>query len=247
MISRKRKTPSTKASAEQADISPWLTRETPHVRRALETASRHFDKNDTMDVHTLEAVYGKESRFGQTRGKRNSDKPSGDFQIEKDLAKKMGLQVNATNDERFDVDPASAAAAKILKTSDNYFREGTSLQKGITAIPIEDAEERKKFNLAAYHAGDTRVITAQKLALQAGEDPTKWDNVKKYLEKAGEKKKLADQTCEYVNTVSQYEKTFDRKSKANVNSKYKKTKPIDPYPSGGHWITKDGRHILIKD
>lgn len=47
--------------------------------------------------------------------------------------------------------------------------------------------------------------------------------------------------------MSGYEEEFDKKSKADPNAKYKKAKPVDPYPSGGHWITKDGRHILIKD
>jgi hypothetical protein len=47
--------------------------------------------------------------------------------------------------------------------------------------------------------------------------------------------------------VSGYEKEFDKKSKADPNAKYKRARPIDPYPSGGHWITKDGRHILIQN
>lgn len=55
-----------------ADVNAWLERETDHVRKALESASKHFDGNDTLTVSTLEAIYGQESSFGKdmrTRGK----------------------------------------------------------------------------------------------------------------------------------------------------------------------------------
>src|SRR5437016_1700644 len=100
----------------RSSFPDWLKRETPFQRKALETASRHFDKNDTMDVHTLEALYGQESSFGKYRGKRNSNGAAGDFQIKKKTAKDLGLRVSEKNDERFDLDASSAAAAKNLKT-----------------------------------------------------------------------------------------------------------------------------------
>ena len=130
MPQQKRKIPSSKTK-QQSDVSTWLERETSNQRRALERASRHFDRNDAMDVHTIEAVYARESRFGQDRGKRNSRGAAGDFQIKKELAKNIGLQVSAENDERFDVNTASAAAAKILKTSDNNFKKPTVLDKDV--------------------------------------------------------------------------------------------------------------------
>jgi hypothetical protein len=58
--------------SQNPNISKWLKRESANVRQSLETASRHFDKNDVLDVHTLEAVYGQESSFGQDRRNRNS-------------------------------------------------------------------------------------------------------------------------------------------------------------------------------
>src|SRR5438105_2700415 len=95
-----------------SSLSDWLKKETPFQRKALETASRHFDKNDTMDIHTLEALYGQESSFGKYRGKRNSNGAAGDFQIKKKTAQDLGLHVSEKNDERFDLDASSAAAAK---------------------------------------------------------------------------------------------------------------------------------------
>jgi len=246
MPTRNSKMQSTKISL-RSNISDWLKRETPHQIKALETASRHFDKNDAMDVHTLEAQYGQESTFGQNRGKRNSDRPAGDFQMKKKLAQDIGLQVSVKNDERFDLDASSAGAAKLLKSSDNHFSKETVLIEDIKTIPITDVEERKKFALAAYNAGDARIAEAQNEALEAGKDPTKWDVVKRYLEKTGATEQQAEETRDYIDKILGYAKEFDEKSKADPSAKYRRAKPIDPYPSGGHWITKDGRHILIKD
>src|ERR1700677_2437791 len=114
MPSQNSKIRSTKVS-QRSNMSDWLKKETSHQRKALETASRHFDKNDTMDVHTLEALYGQESSFGKHRGKRNSDRAAGDFQMKKSTARSMGLHVSEKNDEKFDLDASSAAAAKHLK------------------------------------------------------------------------------------------------------------------------------------
>jgi membrane-bound lytic murein transglycosylase MltF len=186
----------TTKTSQQPNMADWLKRETPHQRKALETASRHFDKHDAMDVHTLEALSGQESSFGKYRGKRNSDGAVGDFQMKKSVAQKIGLHVSEKNDERFDLDSSSAAAAKQLKSSDNYFSKETTLWGNTKSIPVVDPEERKKFVTAAYNAGDSRIAKAQRKALEAGEDPTKWNNVKKYLEKAGATKQQADETRE---------------------------------------------------
>jgi len=52
------------AKKQSSDVDVWLGRETPRVRKALESASRYFDGGDRLTVNTLEAVYGQESSFG---------------------------------------------------------------------------------------------------------------------------------------------------------------------------------------
>jgi Transglycosylase SLT domain len=99
-----------------SNVENWIKKETDHKRNALENASRHFGKDDALTVNTLEGVYGQESSFGSNRGKRGIAGASGDFQLERRIAKKMGLKVSPKNDQRFDVDNTSAAAAKYLKT-----------------------------------------------------------------------------------------------------------------------------------
>ena len=95
MPARNSKIRSAKAP-QKPNVSVWIQRETHHQRKALETASRHFDRNDAMDIYTLEAVYAQESNFGQNRGKRNSAGAAGDFQIKKRTAQALGLKVSGS-------------------------------------------------------------------------------------------------------------------------------------------------------
>ncbi len=127
------------------------------------------------------------------------------------------------------------------------FKKKTTLTDDTETTPVKDPDERKKFDIAAYNAGDARIAKAQELAREAGDDPTKWDDVKKHLEDAGATNDKANEIRQYVDKVSSYEKEFREKSKADADAKFKKGKPIEHYPSGGHWVTIDGRHILIKD
>ena len=45
----------TKPITSKVDV--WLGRETPRVRQALESASRHFDGDDSLTVNTLKDRY----------------------------------------------------------------------------------------------------------------------------------------------------------------------------------------------
>lgn len=67
------------AEQQPSNVDRWLGRETPRVRKALESASRHFDSSDNLTVNTLEAVYGQESSFGTMLGRRGSSKAAGHF------------------------------------------------------------------------------------------------------------------------------------------------------------------------
>jgi hypothetical protein len=79
---------------QNSDVDVWLKRETPRVRRALESASRHFDADDNLTVNTLESVYGQESSFGtpsQLRA-RGSVGAAGHFHLEKATAERYGFK-----------------------------------------------------------------------------------------------------------------------------------------------------------
>ena len=232
----------------KSDIDSWLGRETAHKKKALENASRQFDKNDSLTVNTLEAIYGQESSFGINRRSRGMAGAAGDFQLEKKTAQRIGMTVSKKNDQRFDIDLASNGTAKYLKVLDNSFKKATDLGLGFKTIPISDSNEREKFSIASLNAGEGRIGGAQQEALKAGKDPTKWSDVKDFLDAAGASKSKVKEITEYVDKVLEYEKEFSKKSSAD-----KKQKDLAPRKDGkteseeGHWITKDGKHILIKD
>jgi len=111
----------------RSNVDMWLKRETEHKKEALENASRHFDKDDNLTVNTLEAIYGKESSFGNDMRKRGIDGAAGHFMLEKRTAKRYGLTVTKRNDQRFDIDDASSVAARYLKDLYKAFSKKTNL------------------------------------------------------------------------------------------------------------------------
>ena len=100
------------AAQQPSNVDQWLERETPHIRQALESASRYFDENDSLTVNTLEAVYGQESSFGTLLGARGIAAAGGHFQFTRGTAEEYGLTVSENNDQRFDIDYASSASAR---------------------------------------------------------------------------------------------------------------------------------------
>src|SRR3989339_321220 len=102
-----------------SDVDKWNKQEKLHQRKALENASKHFDKDDSLTVNHLQAIYGKESSYGTQIRERGTAGAAGDFMFEKTTAIRFGLTVTKENDQRFDVDDASAASAKYLKIIDD--------------------------------------------------------------------------------------------------------------------------------
>ena len=232
------------AEQQPSDVDQWLKRETPRVRRALESASRYFDENDSLTVNTLEAIYGQESSFGTMLGTRGSARAAGHFQLQPETAKRYGLNVSKDNDQRFDIDYAASAAARYLKDLDSMFSERKT-SKVPDTIPVKSALERKKFVLGAYRAGEGRIAGAQRLAEKTGSDPQSWSEVRQLLEPAGADEFTAEGTRRYVERVPAYEMEFARKSPANKKLKQKAAKKERVRCTVGRWRTIDGRPVFI--
>lgn len=239
------------AEQQPSNVDRWLGRETPRVRKALESASRYFDDNDSLTVNTLEAVYGRESSFGTMLGTRGSSGAAGHFRLEPATAKRYGLSVSKDNDQRFDIDYASSAAARYLKDLDTMFSKRTTLVEGRETVPVKSMSDRKKFVLGAYNGGEGRISGAQHLAEKAGKDPKLWDEVENFLEETEASKPKAKEKAkeirQYVELVPAYEAEFARKSPANKNLKQKKAKKERPRCTEGHWRTIDDRPVFICD
>ena len=104
-------------------------------------------------------------------GKRSSASAAGHFQFEPKTARRYGLIVSKSNDQRFDIDRASSAAARYLKDLNTWFGKRTTLSEGLHTISVKSVSERKKFVLGAFNAGEGRIAKAQCLAEQAGKNP----------------------------------------------------------------------------
>ena len=224
------------AEQRPSNVDRWLERETPRIRKALESASRHFDTSDLLTVNTLEAVYGQESSFGTLLGKRGSADAAGHFQFEPETARRYGLSVSKENDQRFDMDRASSAAARYLKDLNTWFGKRTKLSEGLYTIPVKNILERKKFALRAFNAGEGRIAKAQRLAEKAGKNPQLWSDVAKHLVR---------ETQQYVEMVPLYEAEFALKSPANKNMKMKGVRKGKYLCTVGHWRTIDDRPVFI--
>lgn len=231
---------------EQSNVDVWLKRETPRVRRALENASRHFGSDSHLTVHTLEAVYGQESSFGTKMRKPGSSAAAGHFHLEPKTARRYGLNVSKKNDERFDLNKSSSAAARYLRDLDKTFSKETTIWGRSRSVPVGSTSEREKFVLGAYNAGERHIADAQRLAQKAGQDPQSWSDVQQFLEPASPKKEKAKEKAreirQYVEKVLLYEIEFTQKSPAGkgktARGKYRCTE-------GGHWVTIDDRPVYL--
>ena len=235
------------AEKQPSNVDLWLGRETNRTRKALESASRHFDASDNLTVNTLEAVYGQESSFGTMLGKRGSASAVGHFRLEPATARRYGLSVSKRNDQRFDIDYASSAAARYLKDLDSMFGKKTRLSEGLDTIPVKTVSERKKFVIGAYNGGEGRIATAQRLAERAGKDPRLWSNVETFLELAKASKAKTEEIRQYVEKILAYEAEFALKSPANKKMKQKKPRKGRYRCTEGHWVTIDDRPVFICD
>ena len=230
---------------KQTNVDAWLKRETPHIRKTLENASSYFDKNDSLTVNTLEAIYARESSFGTQLGTKGIKGAAGHFHFQRDTAERYHLIVSKDNDQRFDIDYASIAAARYLDELDRSFSKRTVLSKTRTTIPVKDALERKKFILAAYNGGEGTIAKAQAFAKRFKKDPTNWNDVQGFLEQAGADD--PDQIRKYVKNVSKNEVEFAKKSSADKTAKDKKINKSKGRCTKGHWVTIDDRPVFICD
>ena len=229
----------------QSNVDRWLKRETPRVRKALESASRHFDGKDHLTVNTLEAVYGRESSFGTMMRQRGSSAAAGHFHLELQTARQYGLRVSKHNDQRFNINRAASAAARYLKDLDRMFSKKTTIRKTVKTVPVRDPVERKKFVLAAYNGGQRRIATAQRLAEQHGKNPQLWHDVELFLESAKATRGKANEIRQYVEAVLAYEIEFAQKSPAKKSLKQKKARKQTSWCTVGRWRTIDDRPVFI--
>ncbi len=178
-------------------------------------------------------------------GTRGSPKAAGHFQFEPETAIRYGLKVSKQNDQRFDIDRASSAAARYLKDLYKMFGQNTDLPGRRHTTAVRNLSERKKFVVGAFNAGEGRIAGAQRLAEQAGKNPRLWGDVRDFIAEAGTTPAKERETKEYVEDVFRYEAEFAIKSPADKNKKQKKPRKQQAWCTEGRWRTIDDRPVFI--
>lgn len=159
------------------------------------------------DWHMLAAISYHESRFQNNLTSWAG--AAGIMGLMPRTAKSLGL----SSEDRMDPDLSIGAAVDLLDRLDAIFRK------------IENPDERTKFVLAAYNAGNGHINDAQALARKYGANPYVWEgNVKKYLELKKNPEYYNDsivkngyfrggETLKYVDNVLRTTERFNKVSK----------------------------------
>lgn len=90
--------------------------------------------------------------------------------------------------------------ARNLFDPEQSVKAGTKYLKWLNKLwakKVPDPDERRKFILASYNAGQGHVLDARRLTKKYGGDPDKWDDVAKYLRLKANKKYYTDDVVKY--------------------------------------------------
>lgn len=88
---------------------------------------------------------------------------------------------------------------RYLRYLHDLFTKETTLSNGMKVHPTANSTDLEKLAVAAFNAGEGRVAASQSAAIKAGEDPSVFANVLRYL---------PESTQEYVSKVMQEKKQF---------------------------------------
>lgn len=139
---------------------------------------RKHAKGTQYDWHFLAAICYHESRFQNNLVSWAG--AAGIMGLMPRTAKSLGL----TSEDRMNPDLSIGAAVELLDRLDKIFRK------------VGGRDERMKFILAAYNAGNGHINDAQALAEKYGANPNIWEgNVEKYLELKSNPEYYNDPVC----------------------------------------------------
>jgi soluble lytic murein transglycosylase-like protein len=113
---------------------------------------------------------------------RSSDGLSvGTFQVTWYTKAEMRRKIAAGIVERPPGPDDVALGVGYLRYLHDLFARDARLAPGLRTVAVDDAEERRRFAVAAFNAGEGRVARAQARVLAAGGDPTDFDAVRPHL------------------------------------------------------------------
>lgn len=146
------------------------------LRRAIRTASAHAGVEPALAV----AVARAESNLNPRA--RSSDGLSvGTFQVTYATAGEMRRKIARGTVTRPPGTDDVALGVGYLRYLHDLFGRAAKLGRGLETVPIADPDERRRFAVAAFNAGEGRVAQAQAKVAAGGGDPTRFAEVRPHL------------------------------------------------------------------
>jgi hypothetical protein len=177
-----RRWPASTAAPVPGRVAPRSTAAAPHAasRGALASAIRQAAATAGVEPALSVGVARVESNLNPAA--RSPDGAShGTFQVTRATAAEMRRRFASGAVARPSGSDDVALGVGNLRSLNDLFARPATLGRGVSTTPIADAGERKLFAVAAFNAGEGRVAQAQAHARAAGEDPTRFANVRGYL------------------------------------------------------------------
>lgn len=169
---------------------------------------KKYAKTSGYDWELLAAIAYQESRF-----KTNLSSWAGAVGL-MGLMPRTAKSLGISGDELKNPELSIKAGAGLIKRLDRIFTK------------VGDPEQKMKFVLAAYNAGNGHVADAQALARKYGDNPYVWDgHVDKYIELKSKPEYYNDSVCrngylrskEVLNYVDQVSKNWNKYKNQNIN------------------------------
>lgn len=147
------------------------------------------------------AVVSAESSFNAKAISKDGHTTKGLFQLRDSTGMRMmdRMKLGAKYDP-FNPELNVNVGVGYLRYLHDVFSQSTTLKKGLVTHGAANSASLEKLAVAAFNAGEGRVAGAQRRASQAGLDPSRYENVEKYL---------PESTRRYVSKVSQLKDSFD--------------------------------------
>lgn len=147
------------------------------------------------------AVVSAESSFNAKAVSKDGHTTKGLFQLQDSTGMRMmdRLKLGSKYDP-FDPKMNVNVGVGYLRYLHDVFSQPTTLKKGLVTHGAANSASLEKLAVAAFNAGEGRVAGAQRRAQQAGLDPSRYENVERYL---------PESTRRYVSKVSTLKDSFD--------------------------------------
>lgn len=149
-------------------------------KHALAASIRHAAAHAGVEPALSVAIARAESSLDP--GARSPDGRSvGTFQVTHTTAAEMRHKIATGRVVRPPGSDDVALGVGYLRYLQDLFARDARLGHGLETVAVADADERRRFAIAAYNAGEGRVARAQAQVAAAGGDPTRFADVRPYL------------------------------------------------------------------